>query len=380
MKNVLFIAMDIGSTSPGIVYEKLLRQMINKIKCTIICPSINTIEPFDTLPSPPYKRLPFRVENFLNTVFGTNILDIIWSRRIYKQIRINTINKIDCIVSLVSSGNYAPILAGAKVSSRYNKPWLIYTVDAIPTPVAWNHNPRQNKAISIFLKTFISHASGLYAANPMMLSYVQSIFSYSYGKTGVIYTPRDFVPIQPVKIQHEGIVFLYTGTVYGVRKIDNLLMAFRAFLEIDCKSKLIFVGKVFSDALNKYQDLLISGNIEIHSFTNSLNEFYRRADILLDIGADVDNDVFLSSKIVNYLAYKKPIIAITQDGSPARAIFKDAQTILHCHHNCNEIVESMKKSVLLLDTSFEDRDKYMKEFSAEYVAKRFIDEINSNWD
>ncbi len=376
MKKILFIAMNLGDTAPGIVYEKLLTQMSNSVECSIICPNINSSKVvFKNVVSLVYKKLSFRIEEFLYTHFGTNIIDFIWSRRVMSQLDKSFISNFDCIVSLVSSGNYAPIVLGDMLALTYNKPWAIYTVDAIPSPLAWKNKPRQHKAIISFLKKKVRHATGLFAANPMMLSYVQSVFAYHHGNIGIVYTPYDKVLIKSVHITHNGFIFLYTGNIYGIRKIDSLLQAFRNFLVEYPKSKLVFVGNVFSDVLMEYEDLIDSEKVVLYPFTNDLSEHYGKADVLLDIGAAVDNDVFLSSKIVNYLAYKKPIICITQEGSPARAIFKDVKTIIHCHHNEKEIEKSLKKSVTLLDSSFEDREVYLKNFSAQNVAKKFTDDI-----
>lgn len=375
MKNILVIAMDIGHSAPGIVYGKLLQQIGNRVNCYVLCPKVNSSISLMKVYSPQYKSLPFRAADFLYTTLGTNIKDVIWSIKVFRFFQKSKNIDYDCVISFVSSGNYAPIIAGELLSSKWKKPWVIYTVDAIPPPVSWSNNPRLTKSVSRFLKRWINHASGIFAANPMMLAYVKSIFSDFQGKTGVVYTPCDKLDFIPKKVVHDGIVFLYTGNLYGIRKIDSLLRAFRAFLKKHPQSKLLFVGNVYSKILSEYQDLVELSNVQLHPYTDDLSEYYCIADVLLDIGAAIDNDVFLSSKIVNYLAYKKPIVAITQNGSPAREIFRDAETIIHCHHNEKEIEEAMMKSLSLMDSQFEDREVYLKMFSAEVVANNFVDDI-----
>ena len=118
--------------------------------------------------------------------------------------------------------------------------------------------------------------------------------------------------------------------------------------------------------------------IEIHPFTRDLDPFYKNATALIDIDADLENDVFLSSKIVNYLNINRIIISETGLNSPSRHLFKEISSIIHCDHNSDELYEAMIKSNLIRSNiSYEDRLAAIEIFSVEKNIEKFEKIVNS---
>lgn len=379
MKKYLIISMDIDLSAPGIVFGKIIREMQKTCELSILCPVIpdGFKEHVKIITCLPYNRFNFRFERLLLRYLGHNISDIRWAKKVYLQTIDNCKKETyDGIISFTSSNDFASLYLGQKLSTKLEKKWIIYSVDAIPTPLDWNPDARLHNNVAKQLRSAISKADAFYAANPIMLQYEIDLFGNFNGNTGVILTPHDNKGCNRY-VEHEGISFLYTGNIYGPRKVDSLIAAFAKFNEENPKSKLIFVGKFFGSIQDQYQCLVDEGRIVFHGFTDNLTPHYENADVLIDIASIHPNDVFLSSKIVNYLPVKKPIIAISGQCSPVRLLLGNIPTIIQCQHDSNEIYNSLCASSKLLDSDFSDRKNVIHLFSVKTVVTDFMKTIET---
>ena len=119
-----------------------------------------------------------------------------------------------------------------------------------------------------------------------------------------------------------------------------------------------------------------SNHIEFHDYVTDLAIYYSNATVLIDINAYFDNDVFLSSKIINYLSIYKPIISLTGHNSPSRNVFTEDDSIIHSLHNVDDIYDAMLTAINT-NVVLERRNRYIKLFSKEYIVRNFIDEIST---
>lgn len=377
MRRLLIIAMDVNQTAPGVVYGKLLKRLAESFEITLICPDakrcldskINKVE------IPPYKRVRHRLEVLFYRYFGCNLSDPIWSRKVQRLESVSNLSNFDAVVSFVSQGQFAPLYLGNVLSKRLETKWLVYSVDAIPTPLDWNPDKKSHRNVSSVLDKLVSNADAFFSANPIMLQYELKTLKSFRGFSSVVLTPFDGQSVLNENTAHDGCTFLYTGNVYGARRITSLLAAFNQFHEQYNNSKLLFIGHGFEEARRDYADLVNSGSIEIHGFTDDLSPYFSKSDVLIDIAADVTNDVFLSSKIANYLPYNKPIIAISGDNSPVRHLMGACNSVIHCHHNVTEIFDAMQIATNYEGTEINDRASLLEMFSLENVSAKFIKEI-----
>lgn len=379
MEKYLLIAMDIDMSAPGIVYGKLIREMQKTCDISIICPSISN--DFDVkvkrLPCQPCKKYNFRIERLLFRYWGKNVSDGNWARDVFN------LNKDFCetecydgIISFTSCYNFASLYLGRLLAEYLKTKWIIYSVDAIPAPLDWNPDVRQYNNIIKQLRKIIVGADAFFAANPIMLQYELGLFGTFNGNTGVVLTPHNNT-VNKNTVEHSGVSFLYTGNIYGPRKVDSLVEAFAIFSKVHPDSKLTFVGRFFCTISDQYKYLVDEERIVFHGFTEKIAPYYDCADVLIDIAAIHPNDVFLSSKIVNYLPIKKPIIAISGDNSPVRALFGGIPTILQCHHDVEEVYDAMCRSVNLIGGNFADRNDVLHRFAADNVVANFLNEMKN---
>lgn len=372
--NCLIIAGDIGVTAAGIVFETIIRELAKDIKVSLIAPEyrkgINL--PVHILPSFPQYHMHYRIERILMTLLGYPFPDACWLVKQKALIKTDIAKQQDIIVSFVSSQNYKGMLLGYYISQKFNKKWVVYFVDAIPAPIGWNKNNRLYKNVRRFVAKYILSCDAFFSANGQMLKYQLDQVPSFKKLSGVMFTPiRDSICISHYSNTHTNPVFLYTGGIYGPRRIEALLEGFRLFLKDYPLARLIFVGINRSQVLRKYQDLIDSEKLQVFAYTQDLIVYYEKASVLIDINAYFDNDVFLSSKIVNYLPIQKPIISISGLNSPARNIFTRDPSIIHCRYDVQDIYWAMCKVVKVENWNWSIRKEYIKQFSVENTIAEF---------
>ena len=377
--NLLFIAMDIGNTAPGIVFEKLLVGMCEHNRISLVSPSVKLgkqIPSLRVLDTSKYIKIHYRLDKWLFTLLGFSIFDYIWSLLQYARLKKMDLRDNDALVLFISSGNYAPLFLGRKLRKYLGIKQIVYSVDAIPAPIGWSKNDVFYRRVKKFIKNKLKDVDALFSANSKMLKYQLSVIEGFNGSVGVVYPPSSEVRSDWLKTEaHSTVTFLYTGNIYGIRKIDTLLKAYRLFADKYSCTKLIFVGDIPLDTLCEHLDLIEDKRIEVHDFCSDLTKFYSLSDVLIDIDADMNDDVFLSSKIINYLPLNKPIVSITGANSPSRDIFKNIPSIIHCYHHTEEIFRAFE---YLVDNDYLhpiDRDDMINFFSQSVIVSQFNDSI-----
>lgn len=379
----LIIASDIGISAPGIVYETIVKELTKYMDVSLIALQYREGAklPVSVLPHAERGFEHYKVERYFFSFFGRNLLDDFWLCRQKFQINSENIKQQDFIISFASFHHYKGILLGHYLSKKYNKKWVIYSVDAIPAPIGWVKNDRFYRNTRRFITNYISQCDAFFSSNQQMLDYQIGHIKDFKGKSGVLYTPirTDNAIADLEYVQGNQPVFLYTGGIYGPRKVDALIEGFRLFLKEHSLAKLVFVGLNSNNAFEKYQNLINNKSVQVYGFSNNLLQYYQEASVMIDINAYFDNDVFLSSKIVNYLPLRKPIISITGLNSPSRNIFVDDPTIIHCKHDASDIYDAMSKAIQFSkNEDWEPRQKYINLFSVEHVIDDLLSFLNSS--
>lgn len=376
--NILILAGDVGFTAPGIVYETLINEISKHCRVTVLSPKIcdytigENVEWLNVEERICNKRL----EKLLFILFGKYFSLERWVFGTLHKLNIDIISKYDVILSCVSFRHYFPLLLGHGIAKNFNKKWVIYCVDAIPAPIGWYPNDLFRKRLTKFFFKYVKQADVFLSSNKQMLDYEMTYIPDYTGIKDFLFTPirKDVIIESQSKAN---ITFLYTGGLYGPRKKEALIDGFRLFLKKYPQAKLKFVGNNLKHDFHCADDLILSGNVELLEFTSDLQSLYDEATALIDINAYFDNDVFLSSKIINYLPIMKPIISITGNNSPSRNIFTEDPSIIHCLHNADEIKKAMMNTLNITEINIERRKKYLNVFSVNTIILKICLILNN---
>jgi glycosyltransferase involved in cell wall biosynthesis len=138
--------------------------------------------------------------------------------------------------------------------------------------------------------------------------------------------PDECLNVQPEEkllVPTEFLDIVHTGAFYGSRRPTPILRAMECFQELyphlSRKIRLFFVGNMNPDVVEEIKSADVT-NIEVLGSLSyqDTRKLQQCADILLSIEPTDDHELLkgvLLSKIVDYIAMRKPILAITPEGS-----------------------------------------------------------------
>lgn len=376
---ILIIAGRVGKTAPGIVFERLIKGLAEYHQIDILTSNFSPSIDLGSIGEIAIIPLIFthpRLEETSISFFHKNIIDIIWANKARKIIHKN----YDLIFSFVSSNNVYSLAAGVKLSSYLKTKHYTYFVDAIPAPNGWIKNDRYFNGLKKIVNSYLYSVDGYFAANEKMLQYQLTTFKQKVNlKSGVIYNPSRVDSLQSYSTKKiKSNMFLYTGGIYGLRTPKYVLVAFKNILKKYPDSTLEFVGTFFPEHYLNNFTLEEKEKVFFHPYTTDLTEHYQRSIALIDIDANTANDVFLSSKIANYLFINRLIISITGENSPARNLFSNIPSILICNHEVLEIERAMEKAILEHDNIyFTDRVEVQNLFTIKNTISTINDYISA---
>lgn len=372
---ILIITSNVGRTAPGIVFERLIQGLSFLHQIDVLTadydPSID-LSMVGNIITSKILYIHQRIYKSLISLFGVNPYDCFWAWKSIRLLETKKLNQYDIVFSFLSFHNYAALIAGEKFAVKYNCKYAVYSVDAVPAPVGWPENYVYYRGVKRLMAKYLSKADVFFTTNNQMLSYQLSTFTPSKSLITDVIHNSSIGGIKAFPNSNcETNYFVYTGGIYGARKVKYLLEGFEKLLELYPDSYVIFVGSHLapSSLSNLNQGTL--ERIKLFPFTKELDPYYSCATALIDIDADIENDVFLSSKIINYIMINRIIITETGENSPSRHLFKEINSIIQCSHDSNQMYEAMKKSVLIKGCiTFEDRRSVSELFSLENVVKR----------
>lgn len=366
--------MNVGRTAPGIIFEKLIHGLSLQHQIDVLTADYDSsidLSRVSNIIKSKISNIDPRIYKSLISLFGFNPYDYFWTWKSIRLLKSRKLNQYEIVFSYISNHQYTPLIAGEIIALKYNCKYAIYSVDAIPAP-GWPEDYEYFKGVKRLVAKYLSKADAFFSANNQMLAYQLSTFKPSKNLiTDVLYNPV----IQKFKVfpnsECESNYFVYTGGIYGARRANYFLEGFEKLLELYPNSYVVFVGSRLSPSSLQNLNQKTLERIKIFPFTRELDQFYSYATALIDIDADLENDVFLSSKIANYIMINRIIITETGKNSPSHNLFKDINSIIQCNHDSNQMYEAMIKSIKMKGNNIFDDRKYVSElFSLENVVKK----------
>lgn len=375
---ILVITENVGRTSPGIVFERLIQGLALKNDIDLLTsdydPSLD-LSNVSKIVLLSKRYVHPRIYKLLISLFTINPFDYFWGIKALKNIKFSGTN-YDVILCFMSFHHYSSIVAGKMIAENLKCKLAILSVDAVPAPLGWPENSGYRKGVLKMMRHYLSFADVIFSSNKQMLDYQLSLLLQKKNiLSDIIYNPSygEFV-ILPI-VDSESYNFVYTGGIYGARKSEYILKGFQKLLKNFPDSNLIFVGTRKESLSLEFLDMETLLKIVIIPHTKDLSQYYNISTALIDIDADIENDVFISGKMTNYLMINRIIISETGTNSPSRQLFKNLDSVIQCDHNPDQLYEAMKKAIQIRETvDFIDRKDVLKLFCIENV----IDTLNSN--
>lgn len=377
---VVIIADNLGNNAPGTVFRNLLSGLSGKLDFDLITSTMD----YKWVESHKGKLfkinqnyiLSWRIRTFLFIIFGYYHTQKKWAEKVQK---ILDDGDYDIVVSYMSSTFYASVMAAKMYADRRSVRHICYCVDAVPAPYPWEKKGIYSFAMRRFVRNNLQNVDRLCMTNKEMLDYELKIIGRKNIKPIVLPNPPKESRLQYLEQEDVMPYFAYAGKMYGVRNPNALLAGFKLFLTKHPDAKIVFIGSGNLEYYihSHYKELI--NNIDFISYTNDLVPYFQKCMALIDVNANIDNDVFLSSKIISYLPYNRLIISESGNGSPVRSIFKYSKTILHVTHNANDYCDAMEYCYNNYKTvDFYERKEYLACMGIDAATKILINNIQNN--
>jgi len=384
---ILLITSTIGKSATGLVAERLIRGMSKEAELEIILQSGNPDELKSNYSVFPLKRIIASefITKLCLVLFNFPLNEIRWIRKVKKEAIKKSRNwRPDIVMSLVSASDYKSLIAGYQISTNLNIPFYIHATDPMPAPMHWGEKPVLRKAIKNTIRKAFKKAGYISLSNDQMLQYQLSSLGLSMNeKTFVIHNPVPDLFLQTPKgsLSKKDHIFLYLGNTYTMRKPDALIKAFCNYASINTKAILKFVGNR-NPNLDDY-DIpgAVKSRIMCEQWNEEIGELIEEADVLVDLDINAVNDVFISSKLMQYIATDKVILSISSQNSPSFNFLDQVRdSVVFSNHDINQITTSMQnasnKSSFLTADSIKKRIDLTKSIRPTNTAKKIIKHLN----
>lgn len=255
---------------------------------------------------------------------------LLWHMRAYMQILKRWgKERFDAIVTFACP--MSSHLLGMWLKKYFNIRWIAFFSDP------WAGNPHFNykgiiKKINSYLerKVFESADMFVFASPEMHSAYMVKYPSIADNSSFIehSYDPNLYRDIK--KEKENKLILRYIGTFYGKRTAAPMLSAIRNLLDRKLlnEGELLFeiIGGVSKGYRRQYFDLLEKYNLnsvvrlrEPVPYLESLS-LMQGSDVLVLIDAQIDNSVFLPSKLIDYIGSGRPIISITPKNSASARV------------------------------------------------------------
>ncbi len=361
----------------SIFYERIIHELSQRCEVDVLCdkqPQLPFEQARNIYIHPFSKRLSGWYRRFLRW-FGTTPFSRKWSRQVSEIVA----KDYDVVIAFMATSQLTSAVCGKYISQQLGCRFAIYSVDAIPAPGGWTRKRSEVRGKRKIVARTFSAADYVAASNSHMLEYQLSTFKHKPNlKTDVLLTPS---PDESYNYPpSDEMLFLYTGSLYGLRNPNHFIRAFKRLMERYPLAKFVVVG--MRKKLGKIDSILTSEerkSVITGGHTSDLEPYFRRAKVLVDIDADREKDPFLSSKIVTYLKVNRVILSETGRITPSREMFAGLNTVVQCDHSEDSLYEGMLRAIEISDSSpdFSERESLIKEFSIEQVSDKFYRGLQS---
>lgn len=373
---LLFITKYVNG-KPGIIPRKLIAGLSRRFDLTVLTAQ-RPAEPLDVptvfVPYPIFKY-DHRLQKGMIACFGVNLFDRIWTRKAVRAVN----GPFDRILGYMGFHHYPALLAGAALKRKLGCPLAMYSVDAVPAPLGWSKDDAYFRGVRRLMARYLPACDGFASSNEKMLAYQLTTFRPSPGlKTTVLFTPgsNQFRDLGPVPAGER--IFLYTGGLYDARTPAFLLDAFRRLVGLRSDVRLVFLGTDLKERFLSGLDAETRERIQVFPYADDLTDWYRKATALVDIDADLPDDVYLSSKITNYIFVNRLILCETGADSSSRRLFGHIPSILQCGHDSSELLNAMETALEQAGTvDFSDRFQVADAFRLDSIIGELCGFLNA---
>jgi len=235
---------------------------------------------------------------------------------------------------LIYSRGNPPVsnVLGLMAKKQSHLPWIAHFSDP------WLHNPlnpmvgRMRKICTRYNDQIHKCADLIYYTCVETVDFLQSrVTDFPIRKVRILpqgYDPDEYASNDNCGKHGGELAFVYTGMFYRKRSPEYFIRALEVLdstRTLTGRLKVVFVGPVDPKIVERCNTFVKNGVIQFAGVRSrqATHEYCMKADVLLLIDStEEDATIFSPSKLIDYLPYKKYILALTQKQSAAARILR----------------------------------------------------------
>ena len=270
---------------------------------------------------------------------------------------------------------FSSLVAAQMLAQRLQKPLWLHFSDPFPPPPS----TREATYVMHGLRQLASQARGATFTNAQAASYQLRQLGlntpdWAQVLNHVAPEARQFGA--PVIERDIAARFVYLGSFHATRPADPLLAGFAAYLQTGAHAHLHFVGTKPDQVQPGIQHHGLQAQISVEPYTQDVPAWQARASVLLAVDWLQGEPVYLLTKVVEALVVDRPLLLITQPGSPGdRLASQCPDTVVSVTSSEPAAVAQGLARAQALSArpgDYARRHALMQEFAAPEVARRCI--------
>ena len=292
-----------------------------------------------------------------------------------KFINVQSTENPPIFILVIVSGevNIRFLRLGHKLAKLYKIPFILHNIDPLPSPPGWGEKNIYRRAVKKAITPYYEKANFITASNPQMLTYQLNELKFENKKNFVLYNPTGiFKELSKLKIRKN--TFLYLGSLYGKRDAKTLINEFLTLLDVVLDAKLILVGSAIDLSNHEIPTEKIK-NFEVVGWSDNPEKYIEAAEILLDYNANINEDVFLSSKLTKYISYNRKVLILSAGKSAPEQFIANKENlgIWNTTFSENNFVQNATDSLNTEISNWSERSKFCKSINSDIQVAKFID-------
>jgi hypothetical protein len=383
---VLYICFDWESPAGKTNLRVLQGLLMKGIECKVICAqSCDELDSKILYVCGKFPSKPSRLFEKIGNILGKDLIYYFWGLRAKRKAK--QICKLWMPEIVYARANPATTFTvGLYISRKIGKPLFLHTVDPIPPTPDWNNNFLYRRKKLKTVSEPLSMASGISFINEEMMFYQQSMMNFNIIKRCFI-SPNP-LPILDVvnkislpKKDSGKFICLYLGSFFGSRSPELLLKGFEFIISKYPFVELHLIGTNENLILQKIKNKEVATSIKIIPKVKECIPFLAKADLLLDVDSSYVPQVFTSSKLMDYLPMKCPILCLTPAGSATRNLLADCnKSILFCDHDFNSLIKTLEYAIIHRSeyNDYSDRDILINTMNINNIASSLIQQFQKH--
>lgn len=269
------------------------------------------------------------------------------------------------------------IVAADILARKMGVPFGIHFSDPMPLPMEWTPQRGARKRSLNVLRPIIARASLVTFTTECALALQEKNLGFPIRDKSIVLphiapSKRRFGKPGTESKPH----LLYTGLFYHRRSPEALLQGFEVLLQKHPDARLVLLGTEPA-SVNAYLKGAVAKQVRILPRVSQLelNQYYRNASILVAVDANDSEPVFMSTKLIEYLATDRQVLLISPDNSPgSQLISKCPNSTLRVGHGPAEIAAGLQRmtEVEWSEDLFRERDSCLRDHKPGAVADRLM--------